>query len=157
MEGQFGLVKDPSQRDSAGNPTEKTDPSEDAGDSSEIHGSTFSHLEDGSLPDRSVGSSDDPDEHFVNKEVKFVDSETLTITAGLPNIFSMHLSQQCWMILYLWANILDSLLIIGRYGMITGVLMKVLADGFVSATCRSSLCGKLDYHKVLGPRVLSSL
>jgi len=157
VEGQLDLAKDPSQRDSAGNPTEKNDPSEDAGDSSENHGSTFNQLEDGSLPNRSVGSSDDPDEHFVNKEVKFLDSETLKITAGLPNIFSMHLSQQYWMILYLWANILDCLVIVGRYGMIASVLMKVLADGFVSATCCSSLCGELYDSKVLEPRVLSSL
>lgn len=157
VEGQLDLAKDPSQRDSDGNPTEKNDPSEDAGGSSENHGCTFRQLEDGSLPSRSVGSSDDPDKHFVNEEVKFFDSETLKITTGFPYIFSMHLSLQCRMILYLWASILHCVFIVARHGMISSVLMKVLADAFVSATCCSSLYVKLYDSKVLESAGLSSL
>ncbi|KAH9316379.1 hypothetical protein KI387_025006, partial [Taxus chinensis] len=129
VEGRPDLVKGPTRRDRTGNPAQENAPSEDSADSFENSGSAFRQVEDGSLPSKIVGSSDDVGEHLEYSANESVDSETLTTAMRLPEKYGT-----C-----IYPTLLNGLFMeLIKYIIIATALMEVIAHECSLATCCSS-------------------
>lgn len=77
VEGRPDLIKGPSWRDDAWNSERKNDDTENDSDSWKNTGNSFSHLENGTAPSESTGSSYSIDEHISSSASKSVNPLTL--------------------------------------------------------------------------------
>nr|ADE77603.1 unknown [Picea sitchensis] len=77
VEGRPDLIKGPSWRDDAWNSERKNDDTENDSDSWKNTGNSFSHLENGTPPSESTGSSYSIDEHISSSASKSVNPLTL--------------------------------------------------------------------------------